>query len=93
MKKPTNIEELLEVGKGTRFLTDLATSINANGKPMPRGVYNLILSIRDCKLYSKGIKPTRYWKISDVKIYFGITGNANKLVEILESYLTLFKKP
>lgn len=51
---------------------------------MSRGVYNLIISIRDVKLYSKGIRPHRSWKIGDVKRYFGIKGNVIKIVEQLE---------
>ena len=43
-----------------------------------------IISIRDCKLYSKGIKPNRHWRISDVKTYFGLKGDASKLVVQLE---------
>jgi hypothetical protein len=50
---------------------------------------NLIKSIRDCKLYSKGIKPHRMWKISDVKWYFGVKGDAGKIAEVLEQYKTL----
>lgn len=46
-------------------------------------VYNLLVSIRDCKLYAKGIKPHRHWRIGDVKKYFGIKGNAEQLAEQL----------
>jgi hypothetical protein len=65
-------------------MTDKTRQINFNGSPMPRGYYNLILSIRDCGLYSKGIKPHRHWKISDVKKYFGIKGSAESMYNQLQ---------
>ena len=58
-------------------------TLNVNGNPMPRGYWNLICSIRDVSLYSKGIKPHRMWKISDVKWYFGAKGNPIAVLEHL----------
>lgn len=69
-----------------QFFYDLQNEkdiININGNDTPRAYWNLILSIRDCKLYSKGIKPHRNWKISDVKEYFGIKGNAESMYKQL----------
>ncbi len=67
-----------------QFLIDLhdkSTDVN-------KGYYNLIVTIRDLKLYSIGIKPNRYFKITDVKKYFRLKGNAKqmlqKLIEIHE---------
>ena len=51
-------------------------------------MYNLITSKGAVKLWTKGIKPNRHWKISDVKWYFGMTGNAEALLEKLD---TLYK--
>ena len=50
-----------------------------------RAFYNLVVSIRDVKLWSAGIKPHRAWRISDVKNYFGVKGNAKKVLAGLES--------
>jgi len=58
-------------------------TISVNGKPMYRAYWNLILSIRDVSLYSKGIKPHRFWKITDVKKYFGVSGNATNIAKLL----------
>lgn len=55
------------------------------------GWYNLVLSIRDLGLYSHGIIPHRYWKISDVKTYFGIKGNATSMKAQLEEILKAIK--
>ena len=65
-------------------MTEGTDLILVNNQEMPRAYWNLILSIRDCSLYSKGIKPHRFWKITDVKNYFGIKGNAELCKEQLE---------
>jgi hypothetical protein len=75
----------------TPFENDLTISLNVNGGAMPKAIWNLIVSIRDCKLYSKGIKPHRHWRISDVKRYFGVSGNAEALADKLQAMLDDFK--
>ncbi|MEK6829831.1 MAG: hypothetical protein AABY15_06960 [Nanoarchaeota archaeon] len=84
--KVTNFEELKKAAEGTRFAEDMGNMLSVNSKPMPRGYWNLIISIRDCSLYSKGLKPHRHWKISDVKTYFGIKGSAEEMAETLRNY-------
>lgn len=86
MKKVTTFEELKKAVEGTKFAQDMAKLTSVDGKPMPWGYWNLIISIRDCSLFSKGIKPHRNWKISDVKWYFGIKGNASQMAETLKEY-------
>ena len=81
-----NEKQFLAAIGGTKFQADLGQSLNVNGSPMPAGVWNLLLSIRDCKLYSKGIKPHRNWRISDVKWYFGVKGGAGEIAKRLEEY-------
>jgi len=83
------LEQMIKAIDGTKFQYDLSKTINVNGGAMPVGYWNLIISIRDCKLYSKGLKPHRNWKISDVKWYFGVKGNAQSITEVLEKYKTL----
>lgn len=63
--------------KGTPFFKELLNgrSINVNGNPMPMAYYNLVLSIRDLKLWKAGMKPHRFWKVTDVKNYFGLKGH------------------
>ena len=80
------MEQFLKEIKGTAFEADFAHEFNMNGAPMSRAYWNLILSIRDCKLYSKGIKPHRFWKIGDVKAYFGVKGGADAIANKLEQY-------
>ena len=83
------VEQMAKAINGTQFQNDLMKDISVNGGAMPVGYWNLITSIRDCKLYSKGIKPHRNWKISDVKGYFGVKGDAIKISETLEQYKQL----
>lgn len=69
---------------------DTTKVITVNGKPMPLAYYNLIVSIRDVKLYAHGMKPHRFWKITDVKKYFGIKGDATAMagqLELIKEYL------
>ena len=66
----------IEINEDCRFLEDLQ-----NNQQM--AMYNLITSKSAVKLYTKGIKPNRHWRITDVKKYFGMNGNA----EILHSKL------
>ena len=80
------VEQMVKAINGTKFQNDLGETINVNGGAMPVGYWNLIISIRDCKLYSKGLKPHRAWKISDVKWYFGVKGNAQQIADVLEKY-------
>jgi hypothetical protein len=79
-------EAFLKKVEGTKFHADLHVDTLVNGNPMSIGYWNLIISIRDCKLYSKGIKPNRFWKIGDVKWYFGVKGNAEAIAKTLEEY-------
>lgn len=66
-------------------LIDESKAINVNGRQMPKGYYNLIITIRDLSLYEVGMKPNRHWKITDVKKYFGIKGTATKMKEQLQA--------
>ena len=72
--------------KKSPFFEDIEVNLDVNGKNIGRGMYNLIVSIRDFGLYSKGIRPHRNWKITPVKKYFGVTGSAEKCLEQLEAY-------
>ena len=64
----------------TQYQLDLQRPLSINGAQSSRAFYNLVVSIRDVSLFSKGIKPHRGWKISDVKNYFGVKGNPTKVL-------------
>ena len=78
----------VNMAEDCQFLKDLQD----NSSNVNRGIYNLIISIRDLMLYSKGIKPHRNWKITHVKKYFGITGNVNAMLEKLRTINSVLKK-
>lgn len=65
-------------------------TISVNGKPMLTAIWKLIVSKRDISLYTKcGIIPTRGWKVSTFKKYFGITGSGQKL---MDNFMALFNQ-
>tara|TARA_Y100000593_G_scaffold94457_1_gene193629 strand:- start:6430 stop:6672 length:243 start_codon:yes stop_codon:yes gene_type:complete len=68
--KPININE------DCKFLKDIGTNSTL-------AMYNLITSKAAMELWCKGIKPNSNWKVSDVKSYFGMTGNKTTLLKNL----------
>ena len=74
-----------------RDLTDESKTLNVNNGTMPLGYWNLILSIRDVSMYTIGMKPHRNWKITNVKQYFGVKGDAKQIKTQLESIRDLLK--
>ena len=72
----------------TQYEKDLDQVIKVNDGLMSIGIYNLLISIRDLKLYKAGIKPHKGWRLKHVKEYFGIIGNADTVLEFLEMYRT-----
>jgi hypothetical protein len=77
----------------TQFEKDLKQDLYVNGKESSRGMWNLIVSKRDLGLWKMGMKPNRHWKVTDVKKYFGLKGNKEKLYEdickMVEEYTKL----
>ena len=74
-------QELIEINEDCRFLKDLEDNQQI-------AIYNLITSKGAVKLWTKGIKPSRHWRLTDIKNYFGMNGNAETLQKKLE---TLYK--
>jgi hypothetical protein len=73
----------MKVDTQTQFELDLVKPLTINGNKSCKGFYNLVVSIRDMKLYCKGMKANRFWKISHVKDYFGVKGNKESVLEQL----------
>lgn len=76
-------KELVQVSE-SQFGKDLSNPMYINGAASSRGYYNLVVSIRDLRLYTKGIRPHRNWRVTDVKRYFGISGNPAVALSKLE---------
>ena len=76
----------IEINEDCKFLKDLQSN-------QQMAMWNLITSKGAVKLYTKGIKPNRHWKISDVKKYFGMNGNARTLhIKLATLYKVLTNK-
>ena len=75
----------IEINEDCKFLKDLQNN-------QKFAMYNLITSKGAVKLYTKGIKPSRHWKISDVKWYFGMNGNAETLQKKLETLFNVITR-
>jgi len=67
----------IEIDEECKFLKDLQ-------KNQQMAMFNLITSKGAVKLWTKGIKPNRHWRLKDVKNYFGMNGNAETLLEKLK---------
>jgi hypothetical protein len=65
----------------SQFWHDWTTSTT----PVNPGWWNLTISVRDLKMWTRGIKANRHWKVSNVKDYFNIRGNKESLVTQIEA--------
>ena len=83
-----NVSKIQQKIAGTQFANDLEQPLDINGVVSSRGYYNLILSIRDLKLFTVGIKPHRLWKLKNVKTYFNVSGNTQAVLQQLEAIKT-----
>ena len=70
------------INTNAQFFTDLE---NASGSGVNKGWYNLITSIHELKLWRLGARMHSNQRLMDYKTYFGITGDADKLLGQLES--------
>jgi hypothetical protein len=66
-------------------------TIDVNGKKVNFALYNAIISKRDLGLWKAGMKPHRHWKVTNVKKFFGFTGNnkeklCNDISNLVEDY-------
>jgi hypothetical protein len=69
------------INTNAQFFTDLE---NASGSGVNKGWYNLITSIHELKLWKLGARMHSNQRLMDYKTYFGITGDASKLLDVLE---------
>ena len=76
----------LIIRENCNFIKELDQSFSFNGKPMSRGYYNLVVSIRDFKFYKSGLEPHRGWSPTKARDYFGLPKrqNVDETIESLE---------
>ena len=65
-------------------------TINVNGRDMLIPIYNLVICTAQMRMYQHGVKPTRSWKVSTVKNYFGLKGNKAYVLQKLETIKSEF---
>jgi len=71
------------MNKNTQIMKDLNTPNHFGG--VNKGMYNLIVCTNAVKQYTKGIKPHRYWRLKDVKNYFGLNGGTSSILKQLQA--------
>lgn len=74
--KPEMTDKQIRSMMISRFYSDWTTDSNH----VNQGWWNLVCSVRDLRLWSKGIKAHRRWKVTPVKQYFNIKGDKESLV-------------
>lgn len=67
------------INTNSQFYHDLQDTNAVN-----RGMYNLVISIHDVALYTKGMKRNNLWSFNNVKKYFGVKGNAESVLKQLQ---------
>jgi hypothetical protein len=70
----------------TQFEIDWYKPMQINGMQSNKAYYNLIVTIRDLSLWTKGIKPHRNYRLKDVKNYFGLSGSAQTMLTRLKDF-------
>lgn len=83
--------ETIQIKDNTQFFKDMDKSMRINERFMSKAYYNLILTKRDLRLHLKGIKPHRGFTLRTVKEYFGIKGDAKKLLDTIILLIQIFK--
>jgi hypothetical protein len=68
----------------SQWAKDFDKPMSINGMESNKATYNLFLCIGEVRLFSKGLKPHRNWRLKDVKNYFNINGNTIKVLNQLE---------
>jgi len=53
-------------------------------KAVNTAMVKLIFAINGMRMYTKGIMPYRGFRLKDVKAFYGVKGNKNKVLEMLE---------
>ena len=81
MSEVIEIKLPIEINEECQFLKDLDKEMMIQNSKSSMGIWNLMTSVIALDGYVKlGMKPTRHWKITDVKKYFGMNGSAKVLL-------------
>tara|TARA_R110002050_G_scaffold289298_1_gene441850 strand:- start:297 stop:551 length:255 start_codon:yes stop_codon:yes gene_type:complete len=66
----------IEINEDCQFMQDLE-----HERRHKMALYNLALAKGQLMLFNKGIKPSRHWRLKDVKWYFGMDGNKKVMLD------------
>ena len=69
------------------------SAMSVDSQVTPKAIWNLILSKRDLGLWRRGMRPHRHWRVSDVKRYFGLKGNKDKIYEDICKMVNTYLPP
>ena len=76
-----------------QFLKDLSDeSVDTSFLRTNRAEYNLMISIGQVTLFSKGLRPNRFWRLKHIKDYFGIKGGTKKVLAQLKTLEQIIKE-
>tara|TARA_Y100000401_G_scaffold95945_1_gene82848 strand:+ start:738 stop:1034 length:297 start_codon:yes stop_codon:yes gene_type:complete len=79
---------IVNMNEDCQFIKDLEKQTNQiEGAKF--ALYNLAVCVGQVKMFSKGIKPSRHWRLKDVKNYFGLSGGTDKILAQLEQLQTI----
>ena len=79
---------IVTMNEDCQFIKDLEKQTNQiEGAKF--ALYNLAVCVGQVKMFSKGIKPSRHWRLKDVKNYFGLSGGTDKILAQLEQLQTI----
>ena len=79
---------IVNMNEDCQFIRDLEKQSNQiDGAKF--ALYNLAVCVGQVKMFSKGIKPSRHWRLKDVKNYFGLSGGTDKILAQLEQLQTI----
>jgi hypothetical protein len=81
---------IVNMNEDCQFIKDLENQRNEH-RATNLALYNLAVCVGQLKLFSKGIKPSRHWRLKDVKNYFGLSGGTDKVLAQLEQLQTIIK--
>ena len=81
---------IVNMNEDCQFIKDLENQRNEH-RATNLALYNLAVCVGQVKLFSKGIKPSRHWRLKDVKNYFGLSGGTDKVLAQLEQLQTIIK--
>lgn len=67
-------------------------SVGMQGGKIDYFQYQLAVHRFELRLWEKGLKPRRQWKVGDLKKYYGLTGNDREtLTKQLDEVIELYK--